>query len=89
MTTIQLYTAVCSTRTRSRNGDIDENPKKRYQLTFIVCISGIALHAVLKIRSKSGVEMEDDDETELGEATNPLITNVSSDEEEIFNTATS
>ena len=54
-----------------------------------MCISGIALHAVLKIRSKSGVEMEDDDETELGEATNPLITNVSSDEEEIFNTATS
>jgi len=55
---------------------------------FTVCISGIALHAVLKIRSKSDVEMEDGDETELGEATNPLITNVSSDEEEIFNTAT-
>ena len=56
---------------------------------FTVCISGIALHAVLKIRSKSGIEVEDGDETELGEATNPLITNVSSDEEEIFNTATS
>lgn len=56
---------------------------------FTVCVSGIALHAALKIRSKGGaVTVNADDEgDEMDEAANPLIAGVSSDEEEIFSQA--